>query len=216
MTTYEFADPSRAPDTPAPASGRNAPAPNRKTKRTGKYRVPPRERRHGLLIVNTGAGKGKTTAAFGTVTRAWGRGLRCAIFQFIKSAENPYGEHMACEKMQIPITPFGDGFTWLSDDLNADRALAAGGWAQFQSALNGGEYDLIVFDELTYPLNYGWLDTAMVLRVIAERPKGTQVIVTGRDAAEALIAAADMVTDMRVVKHPYSDQGIGAQPGIDL
>ena len=123
---------------------------------------------------------------------------------------------MACEKMQIPIIPLGDGFTWLSDDLNADRALAAGGWAQCHAALTGGEYDLIVFDELTYPLNYGWLDTAMVLRAIAERPKGTHVIVTGRDASAALIAAADMVTDMRVVKHPYSDQGIGAQPGIDV
>ena len=214
MTTREFADPSHAPETPVSATGRKAPVP--KKKRTGTYRVPPREQRHGLLIVNTGDGKGKTTAALGTVTRAWGRGLRCAIFQFIKSAENPYGEHMACAKMQIPIIPLGDGFTWLSADLNADRALAEGGWAQCQSALSCGEYDLIVFDELTYPLNYGWLDTELVLRAIAERPKGTHVIVTGRDASAALIAAADMVTDMRVVKHPYSDQGIGAQPGIDL
>ena len=214
MTTQEFADPTQVPVTPVSDTGRKAPAP--KKKRTGTSRVPPREQRHGLLIVNTGDGKGKTTAALGTVMRAWGRGLRCAIFQFIKSAENPYGEHMACEKMQIPITPLGDGFTWLSDDINADRLLAADGWAQCQSALTGGEYDLIVLDELTYPLNYGWLDTAMVLQAIAERPKGTHVIVTGRDASAALIAAADMVTDMRAVKHPYSDQGIGAQPGIDL
>ena len=96
------------------ATGRKAPVP--KKKRTGTYRVPPREQRHGLLIVNTGDGKGKTTAALGTVTRAWGRGLRCAIFQFIKSAENPYGEHMACEQMQIPIVPLGDtviaGWKW--------------------------------------------------------------------------------------------------------
>ena len=214
MTDENFTDPARAPETPSPASGRKAPVP--KQKRPGRYRVPPREQRHGLLIVNTGDGKGKTTAALGTVTRAWGRGLSCAIFQFIKSAENPYGEHMACAKMGIPIEPLGDGFTWLSDDLEADRALAANGWARCQDAISSGEYDLIVFDELTYPLNFGWLDTTMVLAAIAARPKGTHVIVTGRNASDALVAAADLVTDMRDVKHPYREQGIGAQPGIDL
>ncbi len=214
MTDENFADPARAPETPTPSSGRKAPVP--KQKRPGKYRVPPREQRHGLLIVNTGDGKGKTTAALGTVTRAWGRGLKCVIFQFIKSAENPYGEHMACEKMGIGIHPLGDGFTWLSDNLEADRALAADGWARCQAAITSEEFDVIVFDELTYPLNFGWLDTLMVLSAIAARPKGTHIIVTGRDASDALIAAADMVTDMRVVKHPYRDQGLGAQPGIDL
>ena len=214
MTDENFTDPARAPETPSSASGRKAPVP--KQKRPGKYRVPPREQRHGLLIVNTGDGKGKTTAALGTVTRAWGRGLACAIFQFIKSAENPYGEHMACAKMNIPIEPLGDGFTWLSDDLDADRALAAKGWARCEDAIASGLYDLILFDELTYPLNFGWLDTTMVLAAIAARPKGTHIIVTGRNASDALIAAADLVTDMRDVKHPYRDQGIGAQPGIDL
>jgi len=214
MSDENFSDPARVPETPAPASGRKAPVP--KKKRPGKYRMPPREQRHGLLIVNTGDGKGKTTAALGTVTRAWGRGLKCVIFQFIKSAENPYGEHMACAKMDIAIEPLGDGFTWLSDDLGADRELAARGWARCQTAIDSAEYDVIVFDELTYPLNFGWLDTTMVLNAIAARSKGTHIIVTGRNASEALIAAADMVTDMRVVKHPYRDQGLGAQAGIDL
>lgn len=214
MTDEHFSDPSRAPETPTPTTGRKAPVP--KKKRPGKYRVPPREQRHGLLIVNTGDGKGKTTAALGIVTRAWGRGLKCVIFQFIKSAENPYGEHMACDQMDIPIEPLGDGFTWLSDDLEADRALAAKGWAKCQDAITFGEFDVIVFDELTYPLNFGWLDTTMVLAAIAARPKGTHVIVTGRSASDALIAAADLVTDMQVIKHPYRDQGLGAQPGIDL
>jgi cob(I)alamin adenosyltransferase len=214
MTDENVADPARAPEPPATVSGRKAPVP--KKKRPGKYRMPPREQRHGLLIVNTGDGKGKTTAALGTVTRAWGRGLRCVIFQFIKSAENPYGEHMACGKMAIEIEPLGDGFTWLSDDLEADRALAAEGWARCQSAIESGVYDVLVFDELTYPLNFGWLDQAMVLSAIAARPKGTHIIVTGRNAPDALIEAADMVTDMRVVKHPYRDQGLGAQAGIDL
>lgn len=214
MTVEDRADPTRIPETPAPASGRKAPVP--KKKRPGKYRVPPREQRHGLLIVNTGDGKGKTTAALGVVTRAWGRGLRCVIFQFIKSAENPYGEHMACAKMDIGIEPLGDGFTWLSDDIEADKAFAAQGWARCEAAIQSAEYDVIVFDELTYPLNYGWLDTPAVLAAIAARPKGTHVIVTGRSASAALIEAADLVTDMQVIKHPYRDQGIGAQPGIDL
>ncbi len=178
--------------------------------------MPPRAERHGLLIVNTGDGKGKTTAALGVVARAWGRGLTCAIFQFIKSAENPYGEHMACEKMSIRIEPLGDGFTWLSDNIDDDKALALAGWTRCAAALSSGEYDVIVLDELTYPLNYGWLETPMVLAAIATRPKGTHVIVTGRNASDALIAVADMVTDMRDIKHPYRDQGLGAQPGIDL
>lgn len=214
MTDEIFTDPAREPEPPTRSSGRKAPVP--KQKRPGKYRVPPRAQRHGLLIVNTGDGKGKTTAALGTVTRAWGRGLKCAIFQFIKSAEHPYGEHMACTKMGIPIEPLGDGFTWLSDDLDADRALAEKGWARCQDSISSGEYDLIVFDELTYPLNFGWLNTTAVLAAIAARPTGTHIIVTGRDAPAALIAAADLVTDMGVIKHPYRDQGIGAQPGIDL
>ena len=214
MNDDNFSDPARAPETPSPASGRTAPVPKRK--RTGKYRVPPREQRHGLLIVNTGDGKGKSTAALGIVMRAWGRGMRSIIFQFIKSVDNPYGEHMALEKMQITIEPLGDGFTWLSEDLEVDRALAAAGWTRCLAAITSGEYDLIVFDELTYPLNFGWLDTTMVLTAIAARPPGTHIVVTGRNASDALIAAADLVTDMQVVKHPYRDQGLGAQPGIDL
>ncbi len=214
MTDENFTDPSQSPVAPDSATGRKAPVP--KKKRPGKYRVPPRAQRHGLLIVNTGDGKGKSTAALGIVMRAWGRGMRSIIFQFIKSAENPYGEHMALEKMQVTIEPLGDGFTWLSDDLEADRALAAKGWTRCLDAIRSGEYDLIVFDELTYPLNFGWLDTTVVLDAIAARPTGTHIVVTGRNASEALIAAADMVTDMRVVKHPYRDQGLGAQPGIDL
>jgi cob(I)alamin adenosyltransferase len=208
------ADPTRGPDEAAAVTGRKAPVP--KQKRTATSRVPPREQRHGLLIVNTGDGKGKTTAALGTVMRAWGRGMRLVIFQFIKNAENPYGEQMACEQMELQIEPLGDGFTWLSENLDADKALAADGWTRCAAALASGEYDVLVFDEMTYPLNYGWLDTPSVLAAIAARPVGTHVIITGRDASPALIEAADLVTEMRLIKHPYRDQGIGAQPGIDM
>lgn len=209
-------DPSLPPaesGTPSP-TGRRAPRP--KQKRPGPYRVPPRERRHGLLIVNTGHGKGKTTAALGVLLRAAGRGMRVGMFQFIKSAANPYGEHVAAATLGVEIVPLGDGFTWLSDDLAADRALAEAGWARCQAALAGGEYDVLIFDEMTYAFNYGWLDVEEVIAAIQARPVGTHVIVTGRDAPDALVAAADLVTEMRLIKHPYEAQGIGAQPGIEL
>lgn len=207
-------DPSIAPETPSPASGRKAPVPKRK--RPGKYRVPPREKRHGLLIVHTGDGKGKSTAALGMLMRAAGRGMRVGMWQFIKSAENPYGEHFAASMLGVEIVPLGDGFTWLSDNLDEDRALARRGWEVCAAALASGEYDVLIFDEITYAFNYGWLETDEVLAVVRARPVGTHVVMTGRSASDALIAAADLVTEMRLIKHPYREQGIGAQPGIEL
>jgi cob(I)alamin adenosyltransferase len=206
-------DPARAPEAP-PARKRKAPVP--KKKRPGPYRVPPRESRNGLVIVNTGDGKGKSTAALGLLLRATGRDMRVGMFQFIKSAETLYGEHVAAARLGVEIVPLGDGFTWLSDNLDEDRSLAAIGWARCREAIRGGEFDVLIFDELTYPLNYGWLDTAEVLADIRGRPAGTHVVVTGRNAPDALVEMADLVTEMRLVKHPYRDQGIGAQPGIEL
>jgi cob(I)alamin adenosyltransferase len=208
-------DPRSLPDEPpARSAGRRAPRP--KQKRPGPYHVPPRERRHGLLIVNTGDGKGKSTAGFGVLLRAWGRGMTVGGFQFVKSAENPYGEHHAARAMGFDLVPLGDGFTWLSEDLAADRRLAEDGWALCRSALFEGRFDVLLLDELTYPLNYGWLDLSQVLADLAARSPGTHVIITGRDAPAALVEAADLVTEMREIKHPYRDQGIGAQPGIEL
>jgi cob(I)alamin adenosyltransferase len=206
-------DPARAPEAP-PAKKRKAPVP--KKKRPGPYRVPPRESRNGLVIVNTGDGKGKSTAALGLLLRATGRDMRVGMFQFIKSAETLYGEHIAAARLGVEIVPLGDGFTWLSDNLDEDRSLAATGWTRCREAIRGGEFDVLIFDELTYPLNYGWLDTAEVLADIRGRPAGTHVVVTGRNAPDALVEMADLVTEMRLVKHPYRDQGIGAQPGIEL
>ena len=207
-------DPLARPETPTPSSGRRAPVPKRK--KPGPYRVPPRDQRHGLLIVNTGNGKGKTTAALGVLLRASGRAMHVGMFQFIKSAETRYGEHIAAERLGVDIVPLGDGFTWLSENIDADRALATAGWTRVQTALESGEFDVLILDELTYCLSFGWLDTQMVVDAIRARPTGTHVIVTGRDAPQALVDAADLVTEMRVIKHPYRDQGIGAQPGIEL
>ncbi len=208
------------PTTPPADAGATTPTgrrpPRPKKKQPGPYRVPPRERRHGLLIVNTGHGKGKTTAALGILLRAAGRGMRVGMFQFIKSAANPYGEHVAAAKLGVEIVPLGDGFTWLSDDITADRALAEAGWERCRAALASGAYDVLIFDEMTYTFTYGWLDVDEVVAAVRARPVGTHVIITGRDAPDALVAAADLVTEMRLVKHPYKEQGIGAQPGIEL
>jgi cob(I)alamin adenosyltransferase len=207
-------DPLAVPVPPSPRNGRKAPIPKRK--KPGPYRVPPREHRHGLLIVNTGNGKGKTTAALGLLLRASGRDMRVGMFQFIKSAETRYGEHIAAERLGVEIVPLGDGFTWLSVNIEEDRALALRGWSRVAAALTAGTFDVLILDELTYCLKFGWLDETMVLDTIRNRPRGTHVVVTGRDASPALIAAADLVTEMSVIKHPYREQGIGAQPGIEL
>lgn len=207
-------DPLSLPEAPAPKSGRKAPVP--KKKRPGPYRVPPREQRHGLLIVNTGDGKGKSTAALGLLLRATGRGMKVGMWQFVKSAENRYGEHLAAERLGVEIQPLGDGFTWLSENIAEDRALAERGWTVCRDALRSGEFDVLIFDELTYPLRFGWLDADEVLREMRERPAGTHVVVTGRGAPDALVEQADLVTEMRLIKHPYREQGIGAQPGIEL
>jgi len=184
--------------------------------RPNRYRVADRADREGLLIVNTGDGKGKTTAALGLLVRAAGYDLSIGMFQFIKSASTRYGEHVAAEQLGIEIVPLGDGFTWLSDNIAEDRALAERGWARVREALDSGRFDVLILDELTYCLNFGWLDTATVIDALRSRPRGTHVVVTGRDAPQALIGAADIVTEMAVVKHPYRDHGIGAQPGIEL
>lgn len=213
-STTPRTDPLAPPEPPTPASGRKAPVPKRK--KPGPYRVPPREQRHGLLIVNTGNGKGKTTAALGVLLRATGREMRVGMFQFLKSAESRYGEHRAAERLGVEIIPLGDGFTWLTENIAEDRALAQAGWARVREALERGVFDVLILDELTYCLTYGWLDEADVLAALRARPVGTHVIVTGRNATAALIDAADLVTEMRVIKHPYREQGIAAQPGIEL
>jgi len=170
----------------------------------------------GLLIVNTGNGKGKTTAALGLLLRATGRGMRVGMFQFIKSAATRYGEHIAAERLGVEIIPLGDGFTWLTDNIVEDQALAEQGWMRVKETLAAGTYDVLILDELTYCLTYRWLDEHEVITALQARPIGTHVVVTGRDASPALIEAADLVTEMRVIKHPYREQGIAAQPGIEL
>lgn len=171
--------------------------------------------RKGLLIVNTGKGKGKTTASVGLLVRAWGQGLRVCMFQFIKAKTGKWGEVQALGKMGIPITPLGGGFTWLSENIEQDKAHARDGWAIITARILSGEYDLIVLDEFTYVLKYGWLPWEEVKAVIDRRPAGMHLVITGRYALPELIAHADLVTEMTEIKHPYN-AGIKAQRGIEF
>ena len=206
-------DPLAPPERPSPASGRKAPVP--KQKQPGKYRVPPRENRHGLVIVNTGDGKGKTTAALGLLLRATGRNMRAAMYQFVKRMDDG-GEHRTAKRLGVEILPLGAGCTLSREDLTDDQALARAGWEHCRQLTSDGAYDVLILDELTLPLAWGWLDTNEVVDVLRSRPAGTHVVITGRHAPQALIDAADLVTDMRMIKHPYADRGLRAQAGVDV
>lgn len=172
-------------------------------------------RRRGLVIVNTGDGKGKTTAALGLLFRAWGRDMRVSMLQFIKHSTANFGEHRAARKAGIEIKPMGDGFTWRSRDLEVSAGLAHELWELGKERMLSGEYDILALDEFTYPLQYGWIPVEEVIETLQNRPPELHVIITGRDAPQELIDFADLVTEMRMIKHPYQ-KGIKAQPGIEF
>jgi len=170
----------------------------------------------GLLIVNTGNGKGKSTAAFGTVLRAWGRGFQVCVVQFIKAETGQWGEIKAAKKLGIDWFGKGDGFTWTSKDMDETIARAVDGWEVAKEKITSGKYDLIVLDEFTYALAFGWLDTTQVIEWLkANKPVDLHLIITGRDAPAALIEYADLVTEMHEVKHPFQ-KGMLAQAGVDF
>lgn len=177
------------------------------------YEKPEGERR-GLVLVHTGDGKGKSTAAFGLALRAHGRGKPVKIFQFMKVPTARFGEHRAFEAMGVPVEGLGDGFSWKSRDLDHSAQLAREGWGKARAAILGGEFFLVVLDELTYPLIYGWLPLEDVLRTLRERPREVHVAITGRRCPPEIIALADTVTEMVKVKHAFN-AGIPAQRGIE-
>lgn len=188
-----------------------------KSKSEQKQQVTRRKRvKKGLVIVNTGPGKGKTTAALGTLLRAWGRGMRCCMIQFIKHESGNWGEVKAARQLGIEWHQMGDGFTWLSKDTDETIAKARHAWTVAQEKIASGDYDLIILDEFTYPLKFEWLDVADVIAWLREhKPSMMHLIITGRDAPPGLIEFADLVTEMRKVKHPF-DRGTRAQPGIEF
>lgn len=174
-------------------------------------------RAQGLVIVNTGDGKGKTTAALGILLRAWGRDMRVGGVQFFKHENANYGELRALKRMGVELTPMGDGFTWTSRDLDETQAKALHGWEVAKGLIRGGGYDILLLDEFTYVMSLGWLDAGEVVAWLrAHRPPTLHLIITGRDAPAALVEHADLVTEMREVKHPYRDQGLKAQRGVEF
>jgi cob(I)alamin adenosyltransferase len=177
---------------------------------------PPRATRRAdsLVLVHTGDGKGKSTAAFGTAIRAVARGWKVGVIQFLKSGDWSVGEEKVGRDLGIEWRALGDGFTWDSDDMDESQAVAGEAWRQGKELIGSADYRLIVLDEITYPINWGWIDLGDVLEVIGARPPETNLILTGRDAPQRLIDVADTVTEMRKVKHAF-DAGILAMRGID-
>ena len=176
------------------------------------------EKTKGLLIVNTGDGKGKTTCAIGLMVRAAGQGLKCSMIQFMKSKTDRYGEHESLEKLGIEIHTMGDGFTWDTNDKAQDIKTSEETWTLCVEKMRSGNYDLLVFDELVYVLDYGFLDLDEVLKeikTIKETQPALHIIVTGRNAPDKLIELANLVTEMKEVKHPFH-AGIFAQQGIEF
>ncbi|MEB3240288.1 MAG: cob(I)yrinic acid a,c-diamide adenosyltransferase [Cyanobacteriota bacterium] len=171
----------------------------------------------GLLLVHTGDGKGKTTAALGMVLRTLGHGERVAVVQFIKGAWEP-GEALALRRFDDLLVwrALGGGFTWETQDLDRDRQLVGQAWQESLTHLRDPEVQLVLLDELNVALRLGYIAVEEVLAGLAERPPGTHAVVTGRGAPAALIERADLVTEMTLVRHPFREQGVKAQKGIEF
>jgi cob(I)alamin adenosyltransferase len=167
-----------------------------------------------VVIVNTGDGKGKSTAAFGTAMRAVARGWPVCVVQFVKSGRWRVGEEESARRLGIDWWVVGDGFTWDSKDMDRTEATAREAWRVARERLAAGAHRLVVLDEVTYPMTWGWIPVAEVVEAIAARPPAVNVVATGRDAPAELVACADTVTEMRSVRHAF-DSGIRAIRGIE-
>lgn len=179
--------------------------------------APPRATRkvESVVLVNTGDGKGKSTAAFGTALRAVARGWKVCVVQFLKSEKWKVGERDSAVRLGVEWWTIGDGFTWDSRNMERTEAVAREAWRVAREKLVSGEYRLVVLDEITYPINWGWIPVADVVSAIRSRPHTVSVIATGREAPAELIEVADTVTEMRNRKHAF-DSGIRALRGIDF
>ena len=175
---------------------------------------PPVRKVDSIVLVNTGDGKGKSTAAFGMIMRSVARDWPVCVIQFMKSGKWRAGEVVAARQLGAEWYTHGDGFTWESDDLDRSAGIAREAWALAAEALASGRYRLVVLDEITYAINYGWIPADEVWDALRGRASTTNVICTGRNAPPALVDLADTVTEMRNVKHAY-DRGIAAKRGID-
>jgi cob(I)alamin adenosyltransferase len=171
-------------------------------------------RAQSIVLLNTGHGKGKSSAAFGVMGRGWARGWRVGVVQFIKGGKWKTGERKLADHLGIEWHILGDGFTWESTDLDETAAKGRHAWSVAREKLLSGDYDLLILDEVTYAVKYGWVPVEDVVTALRDRAPKTNVVMTGRDASPELIEAADTVTEMHKVKHAY-DQGIKALKGIE-
>lgn len=172
-------------------------------------------KKKGLIMVNTGNGKGKTTAALGVAMRACGYGMRVIMLQFFKGKWK-YGELRSAKKLEtLEIRPMGQGFTWESKDIEVDKRMVREAWLAAVEHIGSGNYDIVILDEINYALSYGFLPIEDVVDFLKKKPEMLHVILTGRDAKPEIIEIADLVTEMREIKHPFQ-QGISAQKGIEF
>lgn len=179
-------------------------------------RVAQASKTKGLIVVNTGNGKGKTTAALGMVVRSLGHGYRVAIIQFIKGAWEPAEKAVLSQwSEQLTFHAMGEGFTWETQDRDRDIQTAQAAWETALSYIQNPEYSLVLLDEVNVAIKLGYVSVEQVLAGLDQKPENTHVILTGRGAPPALIERADLVTEMTLVKHPFREQGVKAQPGIE-
>jgi cob(I)alamin adenosyltransferase len=171
-------------------------------------------RAESIVLVNTGYGKGKSSAAFGVMGRGWARGWTVGVVQFIKGGKWKVGERKLADHLGIEWQTLGDGFTWESTDMDETIAKGRHAWSVAANKLASGDYQLLILDELTYAVKYGWVDVADVVEAVQSRAPKTNVVITGRDAPQEIVDLADTVTEMRKVKHAY-DEGIKAIKGIE-
>jgi cob(I)alamin adenosyltransferase len=178
-------------------------------------------RSHPLILVNTGHGKGKSSSSFGVLMRAWHQGWSCGVYQFMKSGKWRIGEKAGAlalsgleEGGTISWFEAGDGWSWTSRDIEESADLAREGWEEVKRRIADETYDFLLLDEITYPMNFGWIDTDEVADVLANRPGHQHIFVTGRDCPPQIVDVADLVSEITKIKHPY-DAGIKAQPGIE-
>lgn len=188
--------------------------PQRRTAARGRMPQSTRASRRGLLVVLTGDGKGKSTAAWGMALRALGRGRAVRVFQFTKAQSARVGEYRAFERLGVAVDVLGEGFHWDCRDATHCMSLVSQSWARARAAIEGGEPFMVILDDLVYPLRQGWLALDEVLQVLRDRPAHVHVVVTGRNAPQDLLDQADTVTRMGLTKHHYM-MGVPSQRGIE-
>ncbi|MBT3184462.1 MAG: cob(I)yrinic acid a,c-diamide adenosyltransferase [Nitrospina sp.] len=175
------------------------------------------KKRKGLIIVNTGDGKGKSTAAFGLAMRAAGNKMNVFIMQFMKGQWKA-GERKAFEKLApyVEVIPMGDGFTWDTENIEQDKATARKAFEIVKEKLLSEKYQMVIFEEINYVLHYQFFPEDEFLELLKNKPEKVHVVCTGRNASDRLIEIADLVTEMKMIKHPFKEQGIPAQKGIEF